>query len=458
MSAHRFEFSLNSPAAERISEEVKHLALIVDLPGIDTAAKGIRIDRDRYSTLFEALNADLTMDLQLAGSTHSQALQFRDPEDLEPDAIAGQIAVVQRLRTLRRMLTSGQQADAATRELQQFLGDTRTADTGPPAEPSSEDEDSFGSLIGGKRGSGVQQPSSFVARLLEGSESSGAPDRSELVNLCDGLVNDLVNQVLSDPDFRAMERSLTGICWLTNELDLDADLRLWLLPVDLQKLFSGEGDGLADLEHALQRMVASIDDGALAAIGLDAIFETSEDIEQLALVAGLAQRLATTLICKAPAGVTSENSILELEAGYPRSSPDLIDAWQNFRNLPEAKHCAAVLPRFLLRLPYGPKGGATDLPGFSELESNPDHERFLWINPVYGLIYLLGESGENVELALENMPMPVYDDGSGDAIMPCAEAYLSESDVTALHEQGIMVFQSYRNRNAIKLSGFFSAG
>ncbi|MFV2091071.1 MAG: type VI secretion system contractile sheath domain-containing protein, partial [Pseudomonadales bacterium] len=275
----------------------------------------------------------------------------------------------------------------------------------------------------------------------------------------------LVNQVLSHSGFQTIERSWQGVTWLTSELDLDEQAGLWLLPVDLGVLLtagSSRGSaaefeaGFAALQAALQKMVAGIDGGTLRAIGVDGSFETPESIGVLAGLAELARGLSCILLTKAPAGLTEANSTLQLDAGYPPHDETLQQVWQTFRDQPAARHCAAVLPRLMRRLPYGANGEATYLPGFEELEPAPEHRQFPWINPVYGLIYLMAREPAAEDLTITDLPMPVFDDGSGSSIMPCAEAYLSEAETADLQANGIMVFQSYRNRNAVKLSGLFT--
>ena len=50
---------------------------------------------------------------------------------------------------------------------------------------------------------------------------------------------------------------------------------------------------------------------------------------------------------------------------------------------------------------------------------------------------------------LVEFEQPIEDD-----VKPPAERYLDEQDTAALAAQGIMAFQSFRNRNAVRLSAF----
>ena len=381
-----------------------------------------------------------------------EQLSFHDVEDLEADGIADALGIVQRLRELRKKLKNDSDADAASLELQEFLGDriAKSSDAGEQPSNDSDRPDDFQSLLEGDPG---QRPTKgFVDKLLQGESVGGVTDHSDLVQQCDELINGLVAQVLANSEFRRLERSFRGLYWLASELDLDGEFHLWLLSADLGQ--DAAPETVSELSHQMEKISAGADGGTLAAIAVERNFESSDDLTLLSSLMQMAQRLDTTLLCKAPAGLTRENSTLEVDAGYPRNSADLTTAWQQLREVPAASFCAAVLPRILLRQPYGSRGETTYLAGFQELETGPEHDQFLWINPVYALVYLIGSDDEGMDVP--GLPMPVYNDGTGDAVMPCAEAYLSEADVTDLHEKGIMALQSYRNRDVVTLSGFFA--
>jgi hypothetical protein len=447
MCAHRFEFSFKRAGGQRVEQDLRHIALILDWPGAQTP-RMLELDFDGLAAVREALAIELTFDLNIADQTHSQTIEFGgDPEDMEPDQIAGQLALVQRLRRLRKAFRNDDGANEAAAELKDFIGTDVATPPAAEVKPADSPDDSFESLLGGKR-TGAKR-TDFVSKLLADSGDLGQADHGDLVALCDTLVNDLVRQVIADESLRRAERSLRGIDWLATELELGESIALWLLPIDL----SAAPDRQAAVVSAVQRGLSGADRGGLAALAVDAAFETEADIAMLSELAAAAQSLSTTLLCKAPPALTQDNATLQLDAGYPPGSENLEAAWQAFRATDQARHCGAVLPRFLLRSPYGARGEAVYLPGFEELDPGPDHEQFLWINPVYALVYLIGGGGVEEGLTIENLPMPIYDDGSGEAVMPCAEAYLTEADVSALHERGIMALQSYRNRNAITLSG-----
>jgi predicted component of type VI protein secretion system len=54
------------------------------------------------------------------------------------------------------------------------------------------------------------------------------------------------------------------------------------------------------------------------------------------------------------------------------------------------------------------------------------------------------------------MPLALYDDGSGQAIKPAAEIYLSEDSAAHIARSGLMSFLSQRNADSVALLRFQS--
>src|SRR5262249_10206806 len=123
------------------------------------------------------------------------------------------------------------------------------------------------------------------------------------------------------------------------------------------------------------------------------------------------------------------------------------------------------LPRFLGRLPYGKSGEETERFPFEEMPPVPVHEHYLWGNSAFVCAYLLGqnfaENGWRMDeadmLSLHRMPIHGYKQDGEAKMTPCAEAYLTETAMEKIHEQGLMSLISFANSDQVRLSGFRSA-
>ena len=195
-------------------------------------------------------------------------------------------------------------------------------------------------------------------------------------------------------------------------------------------------------------------------IALDCELRTPQDLDILEKFGEIAEQLDITVLAAAPSAVADAITPQEII----QSNQPLNERWLALQKSSTAHRLAVAFPRLLLRLPYGYRGEACDMINFEELGPKPDHEAFLWGNPIYGLILLVGQEfeadgwdfnlGEGLEI--DGMPIALYDDGTGEDIMPPAETYLSDQDVALLEARGVMTFVSYRNRNAVRLMRFHS--
>jgi type VI secretion system protein ImpC len=129
-----------------------------------------------------------------------------------------------------------------------------------------------------------------------------------------------------------------------------------------------------------------------------------------------------------------------------------------------ARYLGLALPRFLLRLPYGPGGETADAIDFAEVGEAPSHEDYLWGSPAIACALLLAESfgdsgwglrpGERLDI--EDLPLHVVRAGGEPTAQPCAETLLTERAALRILESGLMPLASLKGRDAVRLVRFQS--
>jgi type VI secretion system protein ImpC len=124
-----------------------------------------------------------------------------------------------------------------------------------------------------------------------------------------------------------------------------------------------------------------------------------------------------------------------------------------FRDIPEASYLGLALPRLLLRLPYGPRTSPIDSFAFEEMPAAPVHQHYLWGNAAIACLAVLAR-GEAENLNLDSLPAHTYKQDSEWTMTPCAELFMSETQVLALIDQGLMPLVSYKDRPMVRLAGF----
>jgi type VI secretion system protein ImpC len=137
-------------------------------------------------------------------------------------------------------------------------------------------------------------------------------------------------------------------------------------------------------------------------------------------------------------------------------SIDMGPHWDELRSIPESKYIGLALPRFLLRLPYGAKSSPIESFEFEEMPDTPVHKHYLWGHPALACLALLvsGGSEEGDEFDLQRIPVHTYKHDGEWEMTPCAEVWMTEAQVGALIELGLMPLISFRDSDRIRVAGF----
>jgi type VI secretion system protein ImpC len=131
---------------------------------------------------------------------------------------------------------------------------------------------------------------------------------------------------------------------------------------------------------------------------------------------------------------------------------DAGEEWQQLRRTPIARSLGLVLPRFLLRLPYGKKTTPIETFPFEEMQGSV-HAEYLWGNPAFCCAYLIAQAGEpGPNRRLDGLPLHIV----GSETKPCAEVLLSEKDAEYLMDLGFMPLASMKDQDAVLLVRFQS--
>jgi len=168
-----------------------------------------------------------------------------------------------------------------------------------------------------------------------------------------------------------------------------------------------------------------------AVIGLYAFGPDAADIEFLGQMALLSAKVSAPFIAE--------------------GSADMGDRWEELRAILEASYLGLALPRFLLRLPYGARTNPIESFPFEEMPSVPVHTHYLWGNPALAFLTLLTTGGA---LNLEGLPIHTYQQEGEWQMTPCSEVWMTETQILALIDLGMMPLVSFRDSDRVRLAGF----
>ncbi|HWB97085.1 MAG TPA: type VI secretion system contractile sheath large subunit [Bryobacteraceae bacterium] len=414
--------------------------------------KPVRVDRDNLDQVLAGMGASLELGRQGSGIL----LRFREMEDFHPDRIYRQSAIFDQIEETRARL-----ADPATFvETAAALGRAKRevrppASTAAAASSLSSGANLLDDILDASEGTPAataRRPDelrAFIDRAVAPhTVAREDPQLPELMAEVDAKASRLMRAVLHDPDFQALEAAWRAVFLLARGLETGPELKIYLLDVTKAEL-AGDVSGL----HRLLVEESSIPGAEPWAViaGNYSFARTTADLALLANLAKVARGAGAPFLAEAD----------------PAGDPDTEEAaqlWHTLRHWPGASWVGLALPRFLLRLPYGEKTDTIENFAFEEMPGKPEHGHYLWGNPAFACVYLLGQSfvqegwdlRPGTQQEIHGLPLHVYEVDGEQQLKPCAEVWMSEKDAEWIMEQGFMPLASLKNQDTVRLVRFQS--
>lgn len=476
----QFDMSLRPAGARAIPRDdatPMRLLLLADLGGdrgVPLAARRpLKIDIDDFDRVLARIAPRLVIDID----GQALALAFGTLDDFHPDLLFNRLPAFDALRRLRDEARD----PAQFRRVAAALGLTPTASSAPaPATPAADMAADLERLLG-------RPPQATTAATTAAPAATGAgamldrwlrdlvaphatPDTAHeqhaVVDAVDQALTTLMRRVLHAPAFQALEAAWRGADRLVRGLDLGPELQLWLLDAsrdELRRDLQAHRDDLAaSALHAQLHPASGADAERFGLLVLDQAFgPDGDDLQTLAALGALAARAGAPLLAGALPTLAGAASGAELaEPRRWRAADDEALAWwQALRTAPMASWIGLVLPRVLMRLPYGAATDPVTRFAFEELPADRPHEAYLWGGGAQALALLAGQAfqqaGWAMDLAdaieLDDLPSHVHVDDGERHQQPAAEWLMAEEAGQALLDRGLMPLMSFRNRPAARL-------
>lgn len=479
-------------------DNVFRIAIMGDFSGrgsgsssVSSASRALLVDRDNLDEVIAKLG--VTARLSLDDSGDLLEIGFSGIDDFHPDYLYDRLGIFQSLRTLRGKLNDPENFAAAAAQVKKMLGlssegGKQTAKPSSKAVGSSEssgidDADLLGAIIGGDAGeplrpapakSSPSELDSFVKEVVSPHlVAAEDPMKQDLVDAVDSIISSLMQAILQHPEFQMLESTWRGVEFLCRRLETGEKIKLYLfdstkdeLTADLR---SQEDLSRTQFYESFVGQPAETFGGEPWAviIGMYYFDKSTADIETIGRAAKIAHHGKVPFITAATSTFVGCGSLADSPDPARWSiSEDTAAAklWQRVRSMPEAASTGLVLPRFLLRLPYGNETDAIDRFSFEEFPSPSEHDGYLWGNPAVACACLLGRSfskqgwqmKNSMILDVANLPLHIYKQDGEKVIKPCAEIPMMDSTVEAIMDQGIMPLISFINQDRVRLGRFQS--
>jgi type VI secretion system protein ImpC len=446
----------------------------------------IEIDRDDFDDVMARLETRLLLKQQ-GGS--AIALEFRSLDDFHPDEIFKRLPMFTRLRDLRRDLLSSDSFDAAAREIRSWLKveepakpDTATFASGDTS--STEPSDNLLDAILSGSTAAAPAPkaagvSSEMADLVSGLVrphlvSVDENEQAALLAAVDAATSELMQLILHDHEFQALEAAWRGLYLLTRRSETGTDLKIFLLDISKGELIEdlrsvGSLNDSIFYEHLVQEAIDTPGGEPWAVVvGNYAFAPIKEDVAALIRIAQISAAAGAPFISHIKPkmiGVSSAEEMSDPSQWNYNTEADAGKLWTVLRGIPEAEYLGMVVPRFLARLPYGSDTEPLESFQFEEFADAPEHHKYLWANGSFIAALLLAQSytahgWDEMKLRLiqdiEDLPLHVYKFNGETIYQTAGEILLTQSGCERLMEWGMMPLVSYKNTDHVKLARFQS--
>lgn len=474
----------NATRARRDSDSPFRLVVLGDFTG--RASRGVLesfgprrpvpVDCDNLEQSMKPLGAVVRLPVLDASGAFNDA-RFESMDDFHPDQFTRRIGPLASLAQTRERLRNPTTASSAVGEAQQFMGapSQSVAAAAPSGAASESIQETMTRLLGGnppptlpsnKPAVGGIDVNALIKNIVAPSVVPGTtPEQTAALAAVELELAARLRAVLHHPPFQAVEALWRGLDLLVRAHGGEENLKLFVLDVSKEEVMAEVRAQENLQESALTRALGETDPALI--VGAFTFGDTVEDIETLGRLARISGIHGAAFVASAsPHHIGCDSLVLHPDPGdwTHTMTAESSAAWAALRALPEARHLGLVLPRVLLRLPYGKGSDPIDTFAFEEMAAGATHECFLWGNGAFVVGHLLADmfGAEGWEMTasgpgeLDDLPVFKFTEDVETKVKPCAEAWLSERTGERILELGLMPLLSVKGRGAVRLAGLQS--
>jgi type VI secretion system protein ImpC len=420
----KFDLGFGPPGRRRDDSEPMRLLVLGDFRGRGerpplSSRPTQRVDVDSLDDVMQRLAPRLTLAVG--------ELQFKRIDDFHPDRLYERLELFQALREKR-------------------------------ARPPAEGDDLLARLLGEspQQKAPALPPASGLEALIRQVvaphivKDTFAQTRM-FIAAVDAAIAEQMRSVLHDPGFQALEAAWRGVHWLVSNLEIDEDLQLHLFDISREELLSDVVGAKGQIpETGLHR--ALVDrwrnvpgaHGWSAFVGLFRFGPSDTDVGLLAALGLIASQAGGPLLAGADQQLAEDDEVA-------------LAGWLALRRSEAAPWIGLAAPRILLRMPYGKRSDPIESFALEEFDGPPIHEQLLWGHGSLAVALLIGrgftESGWAMkpgdQREIGDLPAYTFTRDGEQVMQACAERFLSEREIQALLDAGLVPIVSRRDRNAV---------
>jgi len=297
-----------------------------------------------------------------------------------------------------------------------------------------------------------------------------------MVAALDKKLSEQINLILHHEDFQKLESAWRGLHYMVSNTETDEHLKIRVMAISKQDLgktlkrYKGTAWDQSPLFKKLyEEEYGQFGGEPFGAIVGDYHFDHSPpDVELLGEMSKIAAAAHAPFITGAAPTVMQMDSWGEL--ANPRDLTKIFTtpeyaAWRSLRESDDARYLAMCMPRFLGRIPYGPKTSPVDAFNFEEDTLGAEHDKYAWCNAAYAMATNINRSfkiygwcsrirGIESGGAVENLPTHTFPTDDGGVDMKCpTEIAISDRREAELSKNGFLAMIHRKNSDFASFIG-----
>ncbi len=316
----------------------------------------------------------------------------------------------------------------------------------------------------------------LISQLLESGKEVTKISQAvvdDMIAEIDKKLSRQVDEIMHHPDFQKLESAWRSLKFLVDRTDFRENIKIELLNVSKEDLLDDFEDAPEVPKSGLYKIVYTNEYGQFGGQPYGAIIGNYEfgpgpqDIKLLQYVASVAAMAHAPFIAAAGPSMFGIEDFTELPKLKDLKSifeGPQYTKWRSFRESEDARYVGLTVPRFLLRLPYGPDTQPVKAFNYQE-DVSKSHQHYLWGNTAFAFATRLTDSfakyrwcaniiGPKGGGAVEDLPLHQYEAmGEIQTKIP-TEVLISERREFELAEEG---FIALTMRKGSDNACFFSA-
>lgn len=317
----------------------------------------------------------------------------------------------------------------------------------------------------------------FVESIIQSGLTVDKIDKNLLDTIIaeiDEKISRQLDEVIHHPDFQSMESAWRSLKFLVDRTDFRKNVKIDLLDVSKQDLIEDFEDSAEIIQSGIYKqvytdeydtpggepygvMVSNFDFNSLP-----------EDISFIQNISKVAAACHCPFIGSVKPQFFGKNDIHDLpkiEDLHTFMDRSEFMRWNAFRKTEDSRYVGLVLPRFVLRLPYGPDTIPVKEFNYTEKITGSDHNKYLWGNGTFAfaanMVRSFVDNGWCVQIRgpesggkVEDLPVHFFDVGKGTQMKIPTEILIPETREFEFANEGFIPLSFYKNSN---YACFFSA-